>query len=656
MKKLILLIVLLISSIYSYGQTFQVDTLLFSGSTTNRINLVILPDGYTSTQLSREIVDGNKVTDSIFTYFPFSQYANFCNVFLLRVTSVDSGIKQPSTCGSLLTPNNYFSSTMGAGGVCRGVAGNSTTINNVLLANTPYYDIPILMVNTPLYGGLSDGATIGFTKGNTAFAEVIRHELGHALAGLTDEYPYGGCAYSSEAWNASHDTSRITNRWRKWFAGGKPNPTGPQQITDNTCDTCVGLYLGAAYCGSGWYRPQRHCKMQALGYKYCKVDLERFAYAFSYFDNLIDAYSPLLTSITLSGTQTQTFSITTINPLINSLKIQWSLDGTLLNIGSSSWIGHNTIVSGTHTVKVTVTDSTHLSRTTMPIYSHSWTLITTGYNPPPSCAIPANLASSSITPTTANLAWTVLNTAPTYRISYTKSGGSTLTKTSTTVSTSLTGLIANSSYSWKVRSLCSSSDSSDYSSPVSFNTLPSGCTVPASLSATSVTQTSATLNWGGAVNAVSYKIGINNRVFSTSSTLLSVTGLTANTNYTWTVKSICASDSSNNGISNLTTLPVHVTTFIIDSLYTVLNAGNLKIYYHVPVGTVRLKAYYNQTGLPLNRLLFNVSYLIGYFNTSMAIGVSYDMIAYAYNASGMVIGTSPVVTFRTGTKTGRIYP
>ncbi|MFM7153483.1 MAG: M43 family zinc metalloprotease, partial [Bacteroidota bacterium] len=81
--------------------------------------------------------------------------------------------------------------------------------------------------------------------------------------------------------------------------------------------------------------------------------------------------------------------------------------------------------------------------------------------------------------------------------------------------------------------------------------VPSGCGTPGSLAATNITQTSATLNWGGVSGATSYNLQWK---VSTSSTWTTVSGLTASTynlaglsagtTYNFQVQAVCGSSTS----------------------------------------------------------------------------------------------------------------
>jgi hypothetical protein len=86
------------------------------------------------------------------------------------------------------------------------------------------------------------------------------------------------------------------------------------------------------------------------------------------------------------------------------------------------------------------------------------------------------------------------------------------------------------------------------------------CGTPASLSATGITQTAATLNWGAVSGATSYNVSYKTSTatsFSTpvsvSGTSYSLSGLTAGTTYNWQVSATCASGTSGLASGTFTT-------------------------------------------------------------------------------------------------------
>jgi uncharacterized membrane protein YuzA (DUF378 family) len=167
------------------------------------------------------------------------------------------------------------------------------------------------------------------------------------------------------------------------------------------------------------------------------------------------------------------------------------------------------------------------------------------------CNVPASISSTSVTSSGATFNWG-LTGAISYNIHY-KPTTSTIwtTVSSTGSSVVVSGLGSSTTYEFQVQSVCSSGSSS-YSSSSTFTTLaasPPPCNVPASLSATSITSTSTTLNWG-LTGAISYNV----RYKPTTSTTwitnssaggsVAVSGLSASTYYEFQVESICSSGSS----------------------------------------------------------------------------------------------------------------
>ena len=88
MKKTISLFLLTFLSISFnlQAQVFPTDTILLSKGDINKlINIVILPDGYTATQLDTFINDANTLVNYFFSQQPYSNYKNYFNAFAIKV-------------------------------------------------------------------------------------------------------------------------------------------------------------------------------------------------------------------------------------------------------------------------------------------------------------------------------------------------------------------------------------------------------------------------------------------------------------------------------------------------------------------------------------------------------------------------------------------
>jgi hypothetical protein len=175
------------------------------------------------------------------------------------------------------------------------------------------------------------------------------------------------------------------------------------------------------------------------------------------------------------------------------------------------------------------------------------------------CGIPGNLSATGITTTSATLNWGAVANATSYTVRYRLSPSGTWTTTnSTTTSKTITGLVANTAYDFQVRAVCTTNGS--YSSSFTFTTQStSGCGIPSGLTATSITETTATINWGAVANAVKYTVQyrINGTTTWTSksstTTSKAITGLVAGTTYNYRVRAICTANGTYSPISNFTT-------------------------------------------------------------------------------------------------------
>lgn len=89
----------------------------------------------------------------------------------------------------------------------------------------------------------------------------------------------------------------------------------------------------------------------------------------------------------------------------------------------------------------------------------------------PVCAVPTGLTATAITNTSATLGWTAVSGATGYNVQYKTTAGSTWTTVAaSTNSLAVSGLTLGTSYQFQVSTVCSSTSSSAYSSPVSFTT------------------------------------------------------------------------------------------------------------------------------------------------------------------------------------------
>ena len=148
--KQFLLLLFFVSQSYLVAQTFEVEQIRTSGDDDKRINLVILGEGYTASEL--DIFEGhaNNFVNSMFSQTPFLEYSNYFNVYIIKVVSVESGATHPGTApdeptGSSAVPvsvvNNYFGAAYDSYGTHRLLfSPNYNLITDVLATNFPEYE------------------------------------------------------------------------------------------------------------------------------------------------------------------------------------------------------------------------------------------------------------------------------------------------------------------------------------------------------------------------------------------------------------------------------------------------------------------------------------------------------------------------------------
>ncbi len=353
---------LILFSTSTFSQTIQ--QILNNGPTNRRINMVFLSEGYTSAQLSQYLTDANNLLNYILTIQPFAEYQSYFNAFAISIASVESGSDHPF---SSIFRNTYFNSTYDSYGIQRliTIPPNDWNPNfddglgkvyTLLASLMPEYDIVVMIVNDGEYGG--SGGFPAITSINSQAREIVVHELGHSFAGLGDEYE-DPCCEGWEAPNTTQETQREFIRWRVWILESTPIPT-PELIA---YADVVGLFEGAAYHDTDWFRPKLDCKMNHLGPPFCEVCAEQLIKSEYMLIRPIESFSPTSTNITLSGCQ-ESLSIVPLVPISHTLSMQWFINGIPVNgATSSSFIITNQLLgNGTHNLKVKVVDSTALVR------------------------------------------------------------------------------------------------------------------------------------------------------------------------------------------------------------------------------------------------------------------------------------------------------
>ena len=301
-----------------------------NGPSAQKVDRLILGDGYTGADMKKFELDARRLTDHLFKVPPFRERAADFNVWAMAVPTQQSGVSRPST-------GVHHASALGTRYDIFGSERYVLTLDNRALRDiaqyVPYEFIEIL-VNNDTYGGGGIFGQFSTVAASNDWADYLFvHEFGHHFAGLADEYYTSPVAYQSSAarlepWEpnvtALRDPARL--KWKKHVVPATPLPTPwpkaeyeaasrayqarrtalraanrPESemsalFRDDLARTtalfstapqrrAIGAFEGANYEASGFYRPEMQCIMFDRSETFCKVCEEAIS-------EIIDLYAP----------------------------------------------------------------------------------------------------------------------------------------------------------------------------------------------------------------------------------------------------------------------------------------------------------------------------------------------------------------------------
>ena len=376
MKQLITFLIYLFCVTFIPAQTFDVETIKYEGNDDKRINLVILGDGYQTSELDQFITDATSFTTEMFSQSPFIEYNDYFNVYAIKVPSNESGADHPATATDVTEPatpietvDTYFNSTFDGFGFHRllfyGIDWPSSNtarskIISVLADNFPAYDQALILVNSTVYGG--SGGEFPMSSMASSANEIAIHELGHSLFNLLDEY-YPGDGRLREDINATQENNPTVVKWKNWL-----NSNG------------VDIYpYGTSGEAATWNRPHQDCKMRYLGRDFCAVCKEGMVLKIHDLVSTVDNFTPDNSSSIENPTFPLDFELTLIKPNPNTLESIWSLNGNNIanNVDVVSLL-ETDLMEGNNTLTTVVTDESPMLRVDSNITVHvntvTWTI------------------------------------------------------------------------------------------------------------------------------------------------------------------------------------------------------------------------------------------------------------------------------------------
>ncbi len=284
----------------------QVLSIHYSGKPSEKVDLLILGDGYTQAEQSQFKQKAQQLTHTFFLSFPFSEHKKDFNVWALAPVAKESGISRPST-------HQYIDSPLATSYDAFRSERYLLTFDNKKwrkVASSAPYDAVIIITNSETYGGGGIYGLYSTAAANSIWdSYLFIHEFGHHFAGLADEYFTSSVAYQPPAQIQEPYEPNITAlldpknlKWKHWLKKGTTVPTpwpkvsyekhalayqkirtqlrvdnrpeaemnklfiDNQKFVENLFNQqkdhqLMGAYEGANYQSKGYYRPAMNCIM-----------------------------------------------------------------------------------------------------------------------------------------------------------------------------------------------------------------------------------------------------------------------------------------------------------------------------------------------------------------------------------------------------------
>jgi hypothetical protein len=307
----------------------QVIAIENNGDPAQKVDLLMLGDGYTATEHDKFISKARDLTEQLFSTSPFKERRSDFNVWAIAPATAVSGVSRPST-------HTYRDTPLGATyDAFRSERYVLTTDNKSMrrIASSAPYDFIEILTNTDTYGG---GGIYGLYATAAADSDwnayLVIHEFGHHFAGLADEYYTSSVAYEAPDSVIEPYEPNVTAlldpdnlKWRDLVDADTPLPTPwpkegydehslayqkiraqmrkddvpesemnelfrkNQEIVEGMFAQAqhrddIGAFEGANYQSTGYYRSEQNCLMFTRTTHFCQVCSDAI-------EKVIDEYS-----------------------------------------------------------------------------------------------------------------------------------------------------------------------------------------------------------------------------------------------------------------------------------------------------------------------------------------------------------------------------
>ncbi len=202
---------------------------MINGPSQEKVDIVVLGDGYTQEQMDSFHKDVERMISELFKVEPFKSRKMDFNVRAVETPSATSGVNKPHPGIFNRTPLSMSYSAFDSERYA--LTYDNRSVRNA--ASEVPYEFVFILMNERTYGGGGIYRLYATVAANNVFSDYIFiHEFGHHFAALADEYYSSSVSYeigevTVEPWEANVtallDPSRL--KWQELVEPGTPIPT-----------------------------------------------------------------------------------------------------------------------------------------------------------------------------------------------------------------------------------------------------------------------------------------------------------------------------------------------------------------------------------------------------------------------------------------------
>jgi hypothetical protein len=335
-----------------------IGTALFNaGPPKNRVNYVILADGYTATTVNTTLM--THANTAMATRFqapfgePYIRYRNFVNICLFKTVSQTDVISQTGAANGSTIFSCFGDDTS------RLATCDTRAAQTQLTANTPAgmtVDWHSIILNNTRWWN-TGSVWMLWSGGNPDAAKGALHEGGHGFHQLADEY--GTCTGANCGTNTMGTGTTGTENPEVNSTGNPATTGGKWDMWNGTTQTGAtglqGTWLGSRYVGAGQYRPSANSMMNSLfgtnpNTSFNAVSREQAIFTIWRYVVPIDSTEPAAGAVSNPAL----LKVNVIDPAV--ISVDWTVDGTVMTNAGTSFDASK-LAPGSHTISAKAYDN-----------------------------------------------------------------------------------------------------------------------------------------------------------------------------------------------------------------------------------------------------------------------------------------------------------